>query len=117
VRKPSQRVLDNVIHYDEIPVDDPDVYVNNVFASMENEPLTYAEAMKRPDWQQWCNAMTKEVKILVKAGTWRRIKRAAVPRNHRILRGKWVFKIKKDGSYKARWVIKGFEQVKGLDYQ
>jgi hypothetical protein len=33
------------------------------------------------------------------------------------LRGKWVYKVKRDGSFKARWVVKGFEQVKGLDYQ
>lgn len=39
----------------------------------------------------------------------------------RVLRGEWVFKIKRvaDGSvqkYKARWVVRGFEQVKGSDY-
>ncbi len=26
-----------------------------------------------------------------------------------ILKGKWVFKIKRDGIYKARWIIKGYE--------
>jgi hypothetical protein len=57
------------------------------------------------------------VKSLEDAGTWELIERATVPRNHRILRGKWVYKAKTDGSYKARWVVKGFEQVKGLDYQ
>jgi hypothetical protein len=34
-----------------------------------------------------------------------------------MLTGKWVNKRKRDGTYKARWVVKGFEQVKGLDYQ
>lgn len=39
----------------------------------------------------------------------------------RVLGAKWVFKIKRaaDGSvqkYKARWVVRGFEQVEGSDY-
>lgn len=61
--------------------------------------------------------MEKEVKSLLDAGTWQPIERATVPRNHRVLKGKWVYKLKRDGTYKARWVVKGFEQVKGLDYQ
>ncbi len=117
VRKPTQRVLDNIIHYDEIPIDDPEVYVNNAFAPMENEPTTYKEATQRPDSKRWHAAMEKEFKSLLNAGTWNPIERATVPRDHRILKGKWVYKLKRDGSYKARWVVKGFEQVKGLDYQ
>lgn len=117
VRKPSRRVLDNIIHYDEIPIDDPKVFVNNAFVVMHNEPTTYADAMQRADSKRWQAAMEKEVKSLQDAGTWKPIERALVPRNHRILRGKWVYKLKRDGSYKARWVVKGFEQVKGLDYQ
>ena len=31
--------------------------------------------------------------------------------------GKWTFKIKRDGRYKARQVLKGYEQIKGLNYQ
>jgi hypothetical protein len=117
LKKPSQRVLDNIIHYDEIPVDDPEVYVNNAFAPMENEPTTYKEAIQRSDSKRWYTAMEKEVKSLLDAGTWKPIERATVPSNHRILKGKWVYKLKRDGTYKARWVVKGFEQVKGLDYQ
>jgi hypothetical protein len=117
LRKPSRRVLDNVIHYDEIPIDDPEVYVNNAFAVMHDEPTTYTEAMQRAENKRWYAAMLKEVKALLNAGTWILIERTLVPRNHRILRGKWVYKLKRDGSFKARWVVKGFEQIKGLDYQ
>ena len=116
-KKPTQRVLDNIIHYDEIPVDDPEVYVNNVFAPLEDEPATYKEAIQRPDSDKWYEAMGKQVNSLLGAGTWESIEKAIVPPNHRILRGKWVSKRKRDGTYKARWVVKGFEQVKGLDYQ
>jgi hypothetical protein len=64
VRKPSQRVLDNVIHYNEIPVDDLEVFVNNTFVIMYNEPVTYTQAMQRPDNKKWHTAMDKEDKSL-----------------------------------------------------
>ncbi len=61
--------------------------------------------------------MEKEVKSLLDTDIWKPIERAIVPYNHRILKDKWVYKLKRDGTYKARWVVKRFEQVKGLDYQ
>ena len=103
-----------MIHYDEIPIDDPDIFVNNAFASMESEPIAYAEAMQRAESRRWQAAMEKEVKSLLDAGTWEPIERATVPRNHRVLRASGYTKVKRDGTYKARWVVKGFEEVKGL---
>jgi hypothetical protein len=88
VRKPSQRVLDNVIYYDEIPIDDPEVYVNNVFVLIEDEPIIYQEAIQRPDSQRWYAAINKEVKSLLNTGTWELIERATVPKHYRILKGK-----------------------------
>jgi hypothetical protein len=102
VRNRSQRVLDNVIYYDEISVDDFDVYVNNAFASMENEPITYKEATQRPDSKRWYAAIKKEIKSLFDAGTWTLIERVTVPYNHRVLKSKWVYKLKRDETYKAR---------------
>jgi hypothetical protein len=71
---------------------------------MHSETATYAEAVQRAESKEWQAAMKKQVKSLEDAGTWELIERATVPRNHRILRGKWVYKAKTDGSYKARWV-------------
>jgi hypothetical protein len=88
VRNPSQRIRDNVIYYNEIPVDDPDVYVNNAFASMENELTTYKEATQRPDNKRWYAVIKKEIKSLLNADTWKPIERVTVPHNHRILRSK-----------------------------
>ena len=42
--------------------------------------------------------------------------RKTVPIGHKILEEKWVFKIKRDRIYKARWVIKDYKQVEGIDY-
>jgi hypothetical protein len=59
VRKPSQRVLENIIHYNEIPMDDPKVFVKNAFIIMHNEPATYAEAMQRAESKRWQAAIEK----------------------------------------------------------
>ena len=72
--------------------------------------------MQQPDSEKWHTAMGKERDCLDNAGTWEEVKKTTVPPGHRILRGKWVYKRKRDGTYKARWVVKGFEQVRGLDY-
>ena len=34
----------------------------------------------------------------------------------RVLPGKWVLKIKRNGEYKARWVIGSHRQRPGIDY-
>jgi hypothetical protein len=44
-----------------------------------------------------------------------------VPSNRGALSGKWIFKIKRGAAgeilrYKARWVIRGFEQREGIDF-
>ena len=43
------------------------------------------------------------------------------PRGRKVLRGKWVFRLKRGPynevlRYKTRWVVRGFEQKEGLDY-
>ncbi|UYV69724.1 hypothetical protein LAZ67_7000471 [Cordylochernes scorpioides] len=36
--------------------------------------------------------------------------------NKKILTSKWLFKVKEDGRYKARLVVRGFKQEAGIDY-
>jgi hypothetical protein len=62
--------------------------------------------------------MAEEYKALVDNGTWRLVPR---PPRANIITGKWVFKHKfhADGSparQKARWVVCGFSQRYGVDY-
>ena len=39
-----------------------------------------------------------------------------IPSNKRLIGNKWVFKIKRDGTYRARLVVLGCSQIPGVDY-
>src|SRR6185312_8031625 len=84
------------------------VLLNN--SNINNEPNTYKQAIESINKQDWINAMNSEIKELENQKTWNITE---LPPNKIPLRGKWVYKIKKDNKgliikYKARWVIKGF---------
>jgi hypothetical protein len=82
------------------------------------EPRTLQEAKDSGQWEQWERAIQEEYQSLVENGTW--IEQDC-PSNRQALTGKWVFKIKRGAHgeilrYKARWVVRGFEQKEGLDF-
>lgn len=82
------------------------------------EPKTYNEAAKCFDWKKWEKGMKEECYSLHENNTWELVNR---PPGRKVLRGKWVYKLKRGPSgeilrYKARWVVRGFEQEEGIDY-
>ncbi|KAK9879752.1 hypothetical protein WA026_006815 [Henosepilachna vigintioctopunctata] len=77
--------------------------------------LTYNEAMQSGDRDRWKEAIEDEKGSLEKNQTWEYIDKREV-KGTKILTNKWVFKIKDDGTYKARLVVRGCQQQKGLDY-
>ncbi len=85
------------------------------------EPLTYKAALESHDATEWKKAMEEEIDALLKNRTWKRVKRPDPSLGIRVLRGKWVYKIKRKvdntiARFKARWVVKGYEQLYGIDY-
>lgn len=83
-----------------------------------DEPSSLKEAMRRPDWQNWKNAMAVEYSSLMENETWSLVDS---PQNRKVISGQWVFKLKKDREgkilkYRARWVVHGNKQQEGLDY-
>jgi hypothetical protein len=66
----------------------------------------------------WCAAMEDEYGALMSNGTWDLV---PLPQGSNVVTGKWVFmhKFHADGTfdrYKARWVLRGFTQRPGVDY-
>ena len=83
------------------------------------EPKTFQEAWHSPveeERNNWQMAIRKEIKSMVDRGVWRKVDRKNIPNNRRLIGNKWVFKIKRDGTYKARLVALGYSQIPGVDY-
>jgi hypothetical protein len=78
-------------------------------------PSSAHVALADPHWRA---AMEEEYGALISNGTWELVRR---PQGSNIVTGKWVFKHKlhADGTldrYKAHWVLQGFTQRPGVDY-
>ncbi|KAL7571065.1 hypothetical protein ACA910_003779 [Epithemia clementina (nom. ined.)] len=84
-----------------------------------DEPKDFQEAWHHPDLEaraKWRAAIKKELRCMREKGVWRKIDRRNVPPNRRLIGNKWVFKIKRDGVYRARLVALGYSQIPGVDY-
>lgn len=82
------------------------------------DPLDVNDALSRPDANEWKLAMQSEYESLQSNNTWILVDQ---PPDRKVIPCKWVFKTKTDvtGSvyrYKARLVIKGYAQCRGVDY-
>ena len=84
----------------------------------EGEPECYEEAMTDIHKEKWYNAMREEMDSLHENLTYELME---LPNGKNALRNKWVYKLKTGeyGSttrYKARIVVKGFQQKKGCSF-
>lgn len=95
----------------------PEKY-NDYVCITETYPSNFDDAMKRNDSDEWRKAMQSEMKSLKDLNVWTA---CDLPKGRKALPCKWVLRTKRnpDGSidkYKARLVVKGFRQRKGIDY-
>ena len=99
----------------------PEWYGNPILEVMlldHDEPTNYEEAMMSPDSAKWLEAMKSEMGSMYENKVWTLID---LPDDRQAIKNKWIFKKKNDADgnvtvYKARLVVKGFQQVQGVDY-
>ena len=83
------------------------------------EPKTFQEAWHYPvksERDSWRVAIRKEIRSMIERGVWRNTDRKRIPTNRRLIVNKWVYKIKRHGTYRARLVALGYTQIPGVDY-
>jgi hypothetical protein len=81
----------------------------------DGEPRSFMEVERHAAWHA---AMPSEMDAVEKNHTW---ELADLPRGHRAITLKWVFKVKRDEAgaivkHKARLVARGFVQWEGIDF-
>ena len=83
------------------------------------EPKTFQEAWHssiEKERENWRAAIRKEIRSMINRRVWRKIDKAKIPQNRRLIGNKWVLKIKRDGTYRARLVALGYSKIPGIDY-
>jgi hypothetical protein len=96
---------------------DYEVYVSEEI-QMEGDPITFEEAMRSAHSSKWLETMQDEMKSISTNKVW---DLEEIPKGAKIVGCKWIYKTKCDSrgnveKYKARFVVKGFMQREGIDY-
>jgi hypothetical protein len=87
-----------------------------LLAAIRDEPATTDEALKSKDWHP---VLVDELESIKENKTWSLVN---LPRGHKAIGLKWVFKLKHDEhgdivKHKVRLVAKGYEQRQGVDFE
>ena len=82
------------------------------------EPETYQEAILHESKKEWVKTMQEEVRSLLENHTYDLVK---LPQGKKALINKWVYRLKNENNgsqlrYKARLVVKGFNQKKVISF-
>ena len=80
------------------------------------EPYSFEEAVQDPTW---VDAMVEEYDSIIRNSAWEIVPRLV---GKSVVGSRWIYRVKQttDGTidkYKARFVARGFSQIKGIDYE
>lgn len=83
---------------------------------IETESFSFEEAIEKP---VWVDAMVEEYESIMKNNVWEVVPSST---NKIVVGLRWIFKVKHGvdismKKYKAKFMAKGFSQVKGIEYE
>ncbi|WVZ85162.1 hypothetical protein U9M48_032112 [Paspalum notatum var. saurae] len=92
------------------------VLTQELLVAIGDEPASVEEAKASKEWRM---AMLEEMGSIEENKTWSLVD---LPRGHRVIGLKWVFKLKRDEhgeivKHKARLIAKGYVQWQGVDFE
>src|SRR5882762_2116861 len=92
----------------------------DVDVTSPEEPCSFSEAMASPEAPKWLAACNEELDSIADLGVFRLVPRNAAT-GRTIMDSKFVFKLKRDKHgnpvrWKARFVVKGYSAIYGIDY-
>lgn len=105
----SERIRKFPTKYNDYQVYNSSIFVN--FCST-NIPSTFEEAMESEESKFWRKAMDKEIECLSKNKTWELVENI---NKKKALDVRWIFTKKPNKMYKARLVVRGFQQTDEID--
>ncbi len=79
-------------------------------------PQSLKQAVASREWPEWRWALQKELGGLVGDGVWDEVDRSAMPAGVRAVPTQLLFTVKKDGTPKIRFVVRGDLTEKGMHY-
>jgi Reverse transcriptase (RNA-dependent DNA polymerase) len=116
----NQTMVENVEEVENVEdVENLELACLGAIDSGFNEPANFKEAWFHEDSnsrEKWRMAIMKEYDDMTHKQVWKVTKKASVPKERKLIGSKWVFKIKKNGTYRARLVALGYSQLPGIDF-
>ena len=114
-RSTRERKMAEKFSYSKLGV--PETNYSSYLANLEEDNLSYTQAINSEQKELWREAIEKEFNSLAENQTWELTR---LPPGRKAIGSKWVFRVKPlpEGGlkYKARLVAKGYSQVEGVDY-
>jgi hypothetical protein len=90
-----------------------------LFYTEIKEPTTYEEVInceQKEDQIKWKSVIDKELKEMEKRSVWEIIDEKGISIDRQCIKNKWIFKVKRNGIFRARLVACGYNQVPGIDF-
>ena len=85
----------------------------------KEEPKSFKQAWHNEnpiDQNKWRDAIAKELNCMKDFRVWEVLKKVANLEGKKPIGNEWVFKIKRDGQFRARLVALGYNQIPGVDF-